>query len=313
MAPKKGLILWQQPMVRVVTALVPASLASIYFFGWRALVILAIVNAAAFLTEYLFLRPNRQPVTSAVFVTGFILALSLPPTIPYWMAALGAVVAVLFGKMVFGGFGRNPFNPAMVGRAFLYVSFGLQMTGSWVEPFSGLPAGFARYASDAVTKASPLAQMAGGTLVPWQNLLLGNVAGSLGETSAILFLLGGLYIVWRRAASYQIVLGALAATVMMQAVFWLAGIQAAIDPLHALLAGGYMFALFFIVTEPVSASQTTNVGRWIYGAVWGALVVVIRLFSIWPEGVMFAILVVNMFAPILDYVIKQARQKRKAA
>jgi Na+-transporting NADH:ubiquinone oxidoreductase subunit B len=317
-AKRQKLIQWQPPMVRVVYALIPATLASVYFFGWRSLVILAISNAVGFLTEYLFLRPRKEPVTSAVFVSNFIFALSLPPTIPYWMAALGILFGVLFGKMVFGGFGKNVFNPAMVGRAFLYVSFGVQLTARWVQPFAGFPGGFARFAADAVSKATPLAVLAGGaeaagSQASWLPMLWGHVSGSLGETSAVLLVLGGLYIVWKKAAAWQIVVGGLGGFLITQTVFWLVGIKAAAMPLYALLAGSFVFGMFFVITEPVSASQTTNQGRWIYGLFFGVMVVVIRTFSAWPEAVMFATLLSNMFAPILDYMIKQRRQKRQAA
>jgi len=320
-AKRQKLIQWQPPMVRVVYALIPAVIASVYFFGWRSLVILAISNVVGFLTEYLFLRPRKEPVTSAVFVTNFIFALSLPPTIPYWMAALGILFGVLFGKMVFGGFGKNVFNPAMVGRAFLYVSFGVQLTARWVRPLWSFPGGFARYAADAVSQATPLAAAAargagaaGGAAAPsWLSLLVGNVSGSFGETSAVLLILGGIYIIWKKAAAWQIVLGGLAGFLAVQSAFWLLGIREAAMPLYALLAGSFVFGVLFVITEPVSASQTTNQGRWIYGVLFGILVVVIRTFSAWPEAVMFATLLANMFAPILDHMIKQRRQKRNAA
>ena len=320
MAEAKGrkLIQWQPPMVRVLYALTPAVIASVYFFGWRSLVILAISNLVGFLTEYLFLRPRQEPVTSAVFVTNFIFALSLPPTIPYWMAAVGILFGVLFGKMVFGGFGKNVFNPAMVGRAFLYISFAVQLTARWVEPFRGFPGGFVRYAADAVSQATPLAQQAAGSGAPgsgapWLSLLLGNVSGSLGETSAVLLILGGLYIIWKKAAAWQIVLGGLAGFLVTQTAFWLLGISGAVMPLYALLGGSFVYGVLFVITEPVSASQTTNQGRWIYGTFFGVLVVLIRIFSAWAAAVMFATLLANMFAPILDYMIKQRKQKRKAA
>ena len=306
---KKGLIQWQLPMKRVLYALIPLALASIYVFGWRSLVILVIVNIAGFLTEFAFLRPQRQPVTSAVFVTNFIFALSLPPTIPYWMAVVGIVIGVLFGKMVFGGFGRNVFNPAMVGRAFLYVSFGFQLTGSWAQPLTRFPGGILRFSTDALSRATPLVRLAEGTDVSWLHLVLGNVSGSFGEASAVLIVLGGLYIVWKKAASYQIVVSALLGMSITQTVFWLSGLPGAVDPLRALLAGSFIFGLFFIITEPISASQTTNTGRWIYGAFFGIIVPVIRLFSVWPAAVMFATLLANMFAPILAYAIKQQRKK----
>jgi Na+-transporting NADH:ubiquinone oxidoreductase subunit B len=317
-AKKQKLILWQLPMKRVLYALTPAAVASIYLFGWRSLAILAVVCGAAFLTELAYLRSRREPVSSAVFVTGFILALSLPPTIPFWIAALGALVGVLFGKMVFGGFGKNIFNPAMVGRAFIYVSFGVQMTDRWAPPFWSFPGGLAHFApqaADALTKASPLATVAasGTAAIPWLSLFLGRVSGSLGETSALLLLLGGIYIVWKKAASYQIVVGGLAGFLVVQTALWAAGVVRAASPLYALVAGSFVFGLLFVITEPVSASQTTPVGRWAYGIFFGAVVVAIRTFSAWPEAVMFATLLANMFAPILDYVLRQARQKRVAA
>jgi Na+-transporting NADH:ubiquinone oxidoreductase subunit B len=316
-AKKPKLIQWQLPMKRVLYALIPAVIASIYFYGWRALVILATVNIVGFLTEFIFLRRRKEPATSAVFVSSFILALSLPPTIPYWMAALGALVGILFGKMAFGGFGKNVFNPAMVGRAFLYISFGGHLTASWANPFVGFPGGFARYqaaAADIIGQATPLVQMGKGLgQTPWLELFLGAVPGSLGETSAILLILGGLYIVWKKAAAWQIVVGGFAGFLVTQTVFWLTGLSAAGNPLYALFAGSFIFGVFFVITEPVSASQTTNPGRWIYGIFFGIMVIVIRTFSAWPEAVMFATLLANMFAPLLDYWMKQRKQKRKTA
>ena len=158
---KPALIKWQLPMKRVLYALAPIAAASVYFFGWRSVVLLAVANVAAFFTEYLFLRPYKEPVTSAVFVTGSLFALSLPPTLPIWMAVIGVVFGVAFGKMVFGGFGRNVFNPALVGRAFLYVTFPTYMNAVWAENAQGFPGGLALYATDAVTAATPLRTAAG--------------------------------------------------------------------------------------------------------------------------------------------------------
>jgi Na+-transporting NADH:ubiquinone oxidoreductase subunit B len=308
-AKKQALVKWYAPHRQVLWALLPVTAAAVYFFGWRSLVILALVNLFGFLTEYLFLRAYKEPVSSAVFVTSFLFTLCLPPTIPYWMAAVGIVFGVLFGKMVFGGFGRNVFNPAMVGRGFLYVSFGVQMTSGWLEPLRGFPAGLARFSADAVTRATPLVSLADGGSVSWQSLLLGNVAGSLGETSALLLLIGGLYILVKKAANYRIVISAFLSFLVMQTVLWLAGVPRAVDPWHALLAGSFMMGAFFIITDPISASQT-NPGRWIFGAFFGFLVVIIRLFSVWPAAVMFATLLANMFAPILDVAVRQIMSRR---
>jgi Na+-transporting NADH:ubiquinone oxidoreductase subunit B len=303
---KIPLIKWQAPNKRILYALIPAVVASIYFFGWRSLLLLIVVTAAGFLTEFVFVRSYyREPVTSAVFVTTFLFSLSLPPTIPFWIAVIGIIFGVAIGKMAFGGFGRNIFNPALTGRAFIYVSFGAYMTSSWVDPFSRFPGGLTGFLSDAVTKATPL----GGGEVPYLSLLLGNISGSLGETSALLLIIGGVYIIWKKAANYRIVASGFIGMLVLQTILWGAGVEGALDPLRALLSGSFMLGIFFMATDPVSASQT-NAGRWIYGGLVGALTSIIRIFSIWSEGVMFAILLGNMFNPILDFYIKQRKTER---
>jgi len=250
----------------------------------------------------------KEPVTSAVFVTAFLFTLSLPPTVPYWIAVVGIVFGIAIGKMAFGGFGRNIFNPALTGRAFIYVSFGVFMTSSWVEPFSWFPGGFTGFLSDATTKATPLA----GGPVSYLSLLFGNTSGSLGETSALLLIIGGVYIIWKKAANYRIVLSGFIGMIVLQTALWASGVEGALDPLRATLSGSFILGIFFMATDPVSASQT-NPGRWLYGALVGALIPVIRTFSIWSEGVMFAILLGNMFNPILDYYIKQRKARRKSS
>ena len=305
----RPLVNWQPPMRRVLIGLAPAALFSIYLFGWHSLLTLAVVCLFGWLTEHLYLRQYKEPASSAVFVTCFIFVLSLPPNLPLWIAVVGIVFGVLFGKMVFGGFGRNVFNPAMVGRAFIYISFARQMTAQWFEPFGGFPGGFGAFAPDAVTQATPLAVTAGES-VSWLNLFLGNVSGSMGETSALLLLAGGLYLVWTKTASYRIVVGTFAGFLVMQAALWLAGVPKAADPLTALLSGSVMMGAFFVATDPVSASQT-NPGRWVYGAFVGVMIVLIRVFSVWAEGTMFAVLLGNMMAPIMDYAIRQSKSKGK--
>ena len=318
-AKKQPVILWQLPMQRVLIALIPASLASIWFFGWRSLVVLGVVNAAAFLTEFVFTRARKEPVTSAVFVTGVLLALSLPPAIPYWIAAVGAVFAITFGKMVFGGFGRNVFNPALTGRVFIYVSFAVPMTARWVQPLVGaggplqLPAawgGFSRFAADAVSSATPLNLLHQGKAVDILPLLWGNVAGSLGETSAVLLVLGGVYILATKAANWRIVVSQLIAFLVVQSALWLAGVRGAADPLRAMLGGSFLIGMLFMATDPISAAQTQG-GRWIYGALIGLLWPLVRTFSIWPEATGFVILLGNTFAGIIDYVVRQLKEKAK--
>jgi Na+-transporting NADH:ubiquinone oxidoreductase subunit B len=309
---KKPILQWQLPMKRVLWALAPVALASVYFFGWRALVVLAVANLAAFATEYAFVRAYDEPVTSAVFVTGTLFALALPPTLPLWMAVVGVVFGVAFGKMVFGGFGRNFFNPALVGRAFIYVTFPTYMNATWVETAVGEAKGFAVYTSetaDAVTRATPLVEMKEGAGPGPLDLFLGDVAGSYGETCALLVLLGGFYIVWKRAANYRIVVAGLAGFLVLQTVLWGAGLAGAADPLRSVFAGGFMLGLWFFATEPISAPRTKP-ALWVYGAFIGALASLIRTFSAWPEGTMFAVLLGNMFAPITDYAVRALTGKK---
>jgi Na+-transporting NADH:ubiquinone oxidoreductase subunit B len=309
---KQRLIKWQKPNVNVMYALTPAIIASIYYFGWRSLLLLAVVCIAGFLTEFAFLRAYyKEPVTSAVFVSCFLFTLSLPPTLPLWIAVVGIVFGIAFGKMAFGGFGRNIFNPALTGRAFIYVSFGGPMTAAWVNHIGGGAGGFVQYAADAVTAATPMMRITQGLDVSRVAMFLGNEAGSLGETSALLLLLGGIYIVYRKSANWRIVTATFIGMLVPQTIFWIFGIGNALDPLSAVIGGGFMMGAWFMTTDPVSAA-TTNPGRWIYGCLVGVVTVLIRTFSIWSGGVMFAILLGNMFNPIVDYYVKRAKSRRAA-
>lgn len=307
---KKPIIQWQLPMKRVLYGLAPLALAAVYFFGIRAFFIIAVSNLAAFYTEYLFVKKENKPVTSAVFVTGTILALSLPPTLPFWMAAAGAVFAVVFGKMVFGGFGRNVFNPAMVGRAFLYISFAIYMTAKWATPYAGFPGGIAHWGINAATGATPLGILAEGGRVPLVSLVLGAIPGCLGETSKLLIIAGGIYIVWKKAASYRIVVPGIIGMFVMQTILWKAGAPESAPPVQALFSGGFLFGIFFVATDPISAPSTDK-GRWIFGAFVGIMTVLIRVYSGWAEGLMFAVLLGNMFNPIMDYAVKEYEKKQK--
>lgn len=300
----------QLPMTRVLLALLPIALSSIYFFGWRVLLLLAVVNATAFAAEYSFTRRWKQPASAAVFVSASLFTLSLPPMLPVWMAVLGIVFGIVFGKMVFGGFGKNVFNPALTGRAFIYISFGRQMTGEWYEPLRGALGGFTAYTVDAVTQATPGMLLKSGESMPLAQLFFGNTAGVLGGSSAILVLVGGIYLVWTKAASYRIVVGCLSGYLLMQTLLWATGHAGVASPHRALLAGSILFGTFFYATDPVSGPNTQP-GRWIYGAFIGAMSAVITVFSAWPAGTMFAILLANMFTPIMDHAIKAMQAKKK--
>lgn len=338
----KKLINWQPPMQRVLYALLPIVASSVYFFGWRALLIVAVANFIAFLSEYAFTRREGQPVTSAVFVTGTLLALSLPPMLPLWMVAVGSAFGVVFGKMVFGGFGKNPFNPALTGRAFIYISFGDYMTARcWTHPIDGLMGGLTKYANtavDAFTRATPstwlkysateLAEHGlDSSLFSIRHLLVGDVAGVIGGTSTILVILGGLYLIRTKAANWRLPLSVIVGFAVTQFLLTFFGAAyTATAPENATLAamawralqitfaaacaGSLFFGAFFYATDPVSAPKTNEV-RWLYGAVIGILSSLIGLYTVWPAGTMFAILLGNMFAPITDYAVKSVKEKRK--
>jgi len=310
--PKK-LMVMQKPMLRVCYALIPLVLASVYLFGWRSLMLAGLVLICGIITEALFTFPRKKPVTSAVLVTGLIFTLSLPPTAPFWMAVIGIVTGVALGKMVFGGFGQNVFNPAMVGRCFIYITFPLQMTNRWVEPFWGGLGGLTHWSSsmDSITRATPLEILRLGDSIPWRDLLVGRTSGSIGEMPAILILLGGLYIVYKKTASWRLVMSCILGGITSSGILRLAGFSQIPDPLTTLIAGSFLFGAFFVVTEPVSGAKTKT-GQWIYGLTIGALIVVLRGFSSFSEGVMFSVLIMNAFVPFLDQTVQQARAKKKA-
>jgi Na+-transporting NADH:ubiquinone oxidoreductase subunit B len=301
----------QKGMVVVLYALLPCLFFSVYLFGWRSLAIVAVTLLFGVATEALFTFREGKPVTSAVFVTSLILALSLPPTIPLWMCALGAVVAVGLGKMAFGGMGKNIFNPAMVGRCFLYVSFPLHMTNRWAEPFTGGTGGFGSWAAplDGVTGASPLALLRGEGEIAAADLLFGVTGGSLGETSALLIILGGAWLIYRKVAPWRIALSCLGGGMVVSLLFRVFGDPGLPSSLETLLAGSFLFGAAFVATEPVSAARTKE-GQWVYGFAIGALTVLLRLFSNFPEGIMFSVLLMNAFAPLLDLGVRSLKKRQ---
>ncbi|MBC8414312.1 MAG: RnfABCDGE type electron transport complex subunit D [Nitrospira sp.] len=296
-------------MLHVCAALTPLVLASIYLFGWRAFALVLVSLICGTVTEAGFTFREGKPVTSAVFVTSLIFALSLPPALPLWIAGVGIVFGVVFGKMAFGGIGRNIFNPAMVGRCFIYITFPIHMTNTWTEPFSGLTAGFTSWANDAVTHATPLLSIIKGTALDTSNIFLGLTSGSLGETSALLILLGAFYIILKKAAPWRIAAACMAGGLMGAFLFFpLTGIQSFLAPLHVVMTGSFLFGAAFVVTEPITGAKT-NGGQWVYGLSIGFLIMVLRRYSNFSEGLMFAVLLLNAFVPLIDTAFKKSPQK----
>lgn len=309
--PDKPFLL-QQPMLRVCYSLCPLVVAAIYLFGWRSLVLITVAFLFGISTEAVFTLRQGKPITSAVFVTCLIFSLSLPPTLPLWMVIIGIVVGVGIGKMIFGGFGQNIFNPAMVGRCFLYITFPIEMTNTWVKPMWGGIGGFGHWFSpaDAVTQATPLLVLKSGASLPLRELFLGNVPGSLGETSALLILLGGIYIVYKKAASWRLVAACLLGAVLTSSILHLADVPSVAPPISNLLSGSFLFGAVFVVTEPVSGAKTPE-GQWIYGFMIGALTIALRGFSNFSCGLMFSVLIMNAFVPLLDQTIRQVKAARR--
>jgi Na+-transporting NADH:ubiquinone oxidoreductase subunit B len=310
----------KQPMMRrVLISLLPIILFSIYAHGWRVLSVLALVTAAGLATEYFFEKSRNGKPTDSILVSCFLFTLILPVTVPYWIAAVGIIFAVIFGKQVFGGFARNVFNPAILGRVFVFISFPAAMTNSWTQPFTGFPGGFVKWApelTDGISSTTPLAAAAqGGSLPSHLQMLLGNISGSMGETSAILILIAAIYLIIKKTASWKIIVSVLAGVLGMEVIFYLSGASRFPDPLYAVLSGGVLFGAVFMATDPITAPSTDE-GKWIFGLLVGVVAVFIREFSLFQEGMMFAILMMNSFVPLLDIVIKSMKSnagKRRVA
>ncbi len=290
----RGNITTRRIMWGVIAALLPIMLASIYFFRWPAVKLIAVCVGGCIITEIIFqkLRGKKLSISDgSVVITGLLLAFILPPNLPLGVALLGAVVSIGLGKQIFGGLGLNIFNPALVGRAFLMAAFPALLT-RWVEP----------YTLDAITKATPLGLMKfKGIATPFSDLFLGSTSGSLGETCALAIILGGGYLLIKRYIDWRIPLSIMIAVAISAGTFWLIDSAKYPSPLFHLFAGGLMLGAFFMATDPV-ASPMTKKGRWIFGIGIGILVVVIRLFGGLPEGVMYAILIMEAAVPLINRI-----------
>lgn len=287
----------------VIIGLVPATVAAVYFYGLRVLAIIAVSYAFGGLVEVAFSVGRRKPIYEGFLVTGLIFPLILPPTTPLWMVAVGVVFGAFFGKEVFGGTGRNIFNPALVGRVFLSLAFPEYFATKWQAPFLKGLGGFVHYTTDAVTTATPLINFKGTqVLADYPSLLLGTAPGSIGEVFRIGIIAGGIFLIITRISDWRIPLSYLL-TVFVFSFF--ANRVSAVNfapPLFQLLAGGLLFGAFFMATDPVTSPFTFE-GRWIYGILLGILTVLIRGLSGFVEGVMFAILFMNALTPLIDTVV----------
>ncbi|MBN2272099.1 MAG: RnfABCDGE type electron transport complex subunit D [Sedimentisphaerales bacterium] len=308
-------------MSMAIISVVPCAFAALYFFGWRFLAMVVVSYAAGLTVEAAFAIVRKEGINEGFFVTGILFPLIMPPNLPLWMVGLGVAFGVLIGKELFGGTGRNVFNPALVGRCFLALAYPKAMSQSYIEPsgdllgcllFKWLPSGSG---VDAVTVATPLSAAKGGVMASTSHMLLGSISGSAGETSAILIILGGVFLLFTRVANWRTVVSILGSFIILTAALIASGAtKVGIDGLCGpvvwhLFAGGLLFGAFFMATDPVT-SPTTNPGKWIYGMIIGTVTVLIRNFTGYVEGVTFAILLGNIIAPILDEAIIEVRIRR---
>lgn len=293
----------------VLLALVPAALFSVYLFGLHGLITIAVSVSSAVMFEAAWQKIMRKPVTignmSAV-LTGLLLALNLPSTSPWWMILVGTFFAIIVAKQFYGGLGYNIFNPALVGRVVLLIAFPAQMTARWVAPSA--------WGMNAVTTATPLGRVREALLSTGHldlhltrqevfNLLLGNRAGSLGEVSVVLLAAGGIFLIARKIITWHIPVSFIGSVWVMTGVFHLSNPARYADPSFHVITGGLFLGAFFMATDYVT-SPLTPAGKLVFGVGCGVVTVVIRLFGAYPEGVSFAILLMNAFTPLIDRYLK---------
>ena len=287
----------------VVIAMIPAVIVSVLFYGWAELLVLGVSVASCVLLEYLITKYLlNKPCTvcdmSAV-VTGVLLALNLPATTPWWVVFIGAVVAIGVAKMTFGGLGQNLFNPAIVGRVFLLISFPTYMT-NWAKPN-----GFISTAAvDAFTGATPLGIAKEGGVaavegLDYMDMLFCNIGGSAGELSALAILVGFVYLLARRVIKPYITLSILATVAVFSGIFWAVNPAEFTGPVFNLLTGGVLLGAVFMATDYVT-SPMSNVGGIIFGVGIGLITMLVRYFGAYPEGMSFAILIMNAVVPLIN-------------
>ncbi|MFO8054616.1 MAG: RnfABCDGE type electron transport complex subunit D [Bacteroidales bacterium] len=313
----------EKAMYGVVLAMVPAMLVSFYMFGLGAVRVMLISVIACMAFEHLIQKYIiKGPVTigdGSALVTGILLAFNVPTSIPSWMIISGALVAIGMGKMSFGGLGKNPFNPALVGRVFMLISFPAAMT-TWPRPvvsreyfsFGGLD----EKVMDSITGPTPLGVLqeeGASALAPdYANQLLGVMSGSMGEISALALIIGGIYMLSRKIITWHIPVAYLLSAFVFAGVLWMADPSQYADPLFHLVTGGLMLGVFFMATDYVSTPMTVK-GQIIFGLGAGVLTILIRVFTPYPEGVSFAILLMNAFTPLINSSAKPKRFGEKQA
>ena len=296
----------------VVIALLPATAVGIYNFGARALLVILTTCVSCILAEYIWQKAMKQPITTgdySALLTGLLLALNLPPTLPLWMCILGGVFAIIIAKQMFGGLGQNFMNPALAGRCFLMLSFSSAMTSFTINKGNAIWGG--SLAIDGVTGATPLMQVKEGGLPDLMNMFLGNTAGTIGETSALAILVGAAYLLICKIIDWRIPVAYLGTFVVFDFLYQCVAGGAPYPILYELCGGGLLLGAFFMATDYVT-SPITPKGKIIFGILIGLLTGLFRFFGESAEGVSFAIIIGNLCVPLIErYTIPRAFGKRK--
>ncbi|MBO8160069.1 MAG: RnfABCDGE type electron transport complex subunit D [Thermosipho sp. (in: Bacteria)] len=295
----------KQPMMRrVLYALTPIYVYSLFLFGIRIILLSIVIFISGILTEYIMEKRRNKKVSEAVLVTCMIYTLSLPPEVPWWIASIGIIFGVLFGKEVYGGFGRNVFNPAITGRLFIYITFPTYMTSGWIFPH------FPYLNLDTTTSATPLAILREGNLnlISLKSLFFGIRSGSFGETAVFLITLSAIYLIVTKTASWRIMLSTFTSAFFLTFLLDIFNFSSSLPTLPAILSGSLIFVSVFIATDPITAPKNAKM-HFVYGIIIGISTVVIRTFSLFSEGTSFAILLGNTFAPFLDELSKKRVNK----
>ena len=304
---------WRGYLIELLGGYDPSSIWQCFWFGAvHFLPIYIVTFLAGIFWEVLFAIRRGHEVNEGFFVTSILFALTCPPDLPLWQVAMGISFGVVIGKEVFGGTGKNFLNPALTGRAFLYFAYPAQISGDsvWV-------------AVDGYTAATPLAVVASDGMAAlqqqwsWMDAFLGSIPGSIGETSTLAILIGGVLLLLTRVASWRIIAGVMLGMVFLSSLFNLVGSDS--NPAFSMpwywhfVTGGFAFGMIFMATDPVSAAMT-NTGKWAFGILIGIMTVLIRVVNpAFPEGIMLAILFANLFAPLMDHFVVQANIKRRLA
>lgn len=286
-----------QAMWFVVLSLIPSLISGIIFFGMYQLLIVLISVFFAVITEAAIRKIRKQKITiddGSAVITGILLGLILPPNFSLSSTAIGSVFSIAIGKELFGGLGFNIFNPALIGRAFLQAAFPVAMT-TWTKP---------NFAVDTITSATPLAAYKfDHVLTQIEPMIIGNVGGSIGETSAIAILIGGLFLIVIGIVNWRIPVSMILGMIIFSGIFWIIDPLKYPNPLFHIFAGGFLLGTFFMATDWVT-SPITSKGMWIYGFCISLIIVLIRIFGGLPEGVMYAILIMNAFVPLINRFTK---------